>query len=148
TDAPATVTMSSATAAIASAAGSECGWFMADLLQAGEAADRSRPASLDDGDRGARAAREDRVAGDADRVHTEHGLLPAEHASRLCRWRTVARVGPRRASLAARRARDARGVGDHLLHEPEGVLQHVAHQVRDRNPESRRPFADLLLQAF
>ena len=62
------------------------------------------------------------------------------------RFSRTARASTGLALLADRYPGEVAGVGHHVLDQLEGVEQHVADQVRNRDPELRGPGAELLVE--
>src|SRR5512143_277771 len=122
---------------------------MRQLLETALAADGNRAATVDDADAGARASGQDRIAGVADGIDVEQRRVPAEHLGLRRRVRRRRRHATAEGRLgAARGARDLGAVVDDVLHQPEGVLEDVAHQVRYREAEVGRPALDLFVERF
>src|SRR5512139_1798366 len=109
---------------------------MRQLLHAGKTSDRAWAGAVEDAERRPAALGEDAVAALAERVDAEREALPTERARRRCVCITRGRGAVRRRlGLTARGARDLGAVLDHVLGQAEGVLEDVAHEVRDRDAE-------------
>jgi len=85
---------------------------------------------------GARAAIELRPAVPAALVAIQDQLLPAIDAGVLASDSSRRLANPLR--TAPGRARDREAVADHVLDELERLLEHVAHEVRDRDAQAPR----------